>query len=70
MVAKGYKHKIKRHAGRGKEGTILIPIRLTPEENEELMKMAEAVLRSKTSQAIWIIKEAIKVWQRERKSNG
>ena len=66
MVTKGYKHKNKRHSGRGKEGTILVPIRLTPEENEALIEMAEADIRSRISQAAWIIREAIGKWQREK----
>ena len=65
MVAKGYKHKNKRHSGRGKEGMILVPIRLTPEENEALIEMAEDDIRSRISQAAWIIREAIKKWKRE-----
>ena len=59
------KHKNKRHSGRGKEGMVLISIYLTPEENEGLIEIAEAALRSKGGQATWIIKEAIVKWQRE-----
>ena len=44
---------------------VLISIYLTPEENEGLIEIAEAALRSKGGQATWIIKEAIVKWQRE-----
>ena len=51
--------KIETHRGRPKAGKKSIIVLLTPSEADALSAMAERQCRSRTSQAVWIIKQAI-----------
>ena len=53
------------HRGRSKvEAGRAITIRLTEEEHLLLVEMAEANLRSKTAQAVWIVKSEVASWEK------
>ena len=49
------------HRGRSKEGKVALSIHLTPQEVAELDAMAEAQCRSRTMQAVYCIKRALKI---------
>ena len=63
------KNKAHIHRGRSKvEAGRIITIRLTEEEHLSLVEMAEANLRSKTAQAVWIIKTEIAGWEKIKRA--
>jgi hypothetical protein len=51
--------KVNVHRGRTKEGKVVIQIALTVKEIEELDRMASELCRSRTSQALWLVKEGM-----------
>jgi len=52
--------KVPTHRGRSKEGKVAIIIHLSPEEIEDLDRLAEKDLRSRTMQAVWFVLQGLK----------